>query len=88
MTNSEEVRRGEDARRIIESPIWLEAWETYRTRLLLQIESADSAEQELVMHCKRLLTAARAARAHLEAVLVDGKVAQKQIEERKWQVNR
>ncbi len=79
MNEVEHLRRAEQARQIIESPVWIEAWETYRERTLQLIESADSNETEKVMQAKRLLAAGTAARKHLEALLVEGKMAAAQV---------
>jgi hypothetical protein len=86
MNDLEHKRRGEDAQRIIDSPLWAEAWEAYRTRLLHLMETADSSAQEQLMQAKRLLTAGTAAKAYLERLIVDGKVSAESIrmdEERK-----
>lgn len=74
------MARAARAKQFIESDIWLEAWDTYRDRIIGQIESADSSEADKIMQLKRLWVAANAARAHLEALMVDGKVAAKQME--------
>lgn len=60
--------------------MWVEAWDTYRDRIIGQIEAADSSEVEKIMQLKRLWVAANAAKAHLETLIADGKVASKQIE--------
>ena len=71
---------GQEAERIIGSQIWQDAWSAYRGRILEEIEAAPSNGQETVMHLKRLLAAATAARAHLERIMADGAVAVKMIE--------
>lgn len=86
MNDIEQVRRAEQARQILESPLWAEAWEVYRNRLLDIIERADSAATEQVMQAKRLLTAGAAARGHLTAIIENGKVSAetiKMVDERK-----
>lgn len=75
MNDIERARRAEQARAILESPVFIEAWETYRARCLDLIERADSNSTEQVMQAKRLLAAGAAARAHLAALITDGKIA-------------
>ena len=87
MTDEEALRRARDAQQIIDSPLWIEAWDLYRSRLIQVIESCQSDNVEQVMHAKRMLFAGSAARKHLEAVMADGKLAAKDIElkkERGW----
>lgn len=79
MNDLEHVRRAAAAKAIIESPLWAEAWESYRMRLLEIIEAADSAHPEAVMQAKRLLTAGKSARGYLERLIVDGKVSAETI---------
>lgn len=73
------VTRGRSAEQFLKSPLWAEAWEAYRDKLLGVIESADSADEKLVMHAKRLLTAGIAAKSHLERLVKDGTVAAESI---------
>lgn len=73
------LRKAERARQFLESAEWLEAWEAYRSKLLHIIESCDSTNVEAMQNAKRLLTAGQAARAHLERLMVDGKVAAENI---------
>ncbi len=86
MNDVERLRRAEQARAILESPVFIEAWEIYRARTLMLIENADSNATEAVMQAKRLLAAGTAARKHLEAIIKDASVAAEDIrvdEERK-----
>jgi hypothetical protein len=80
MTNTEKVETGRRAAQIIESDEWRAAWDAYRSHLLTEIERSAANDIESVMHCKRLLTAAVAARLHLERLVSDGAVAIKEIE--------
>ena len=79
MNDQEGLRRADQAKQILDSPLWIEAWGLYRSRLLDIIERADSAATEQVMQAKRLLTAGAAAQAHLTAILNDGKIAAESI---------
>ena len=80
MTKEELVERGRRAMHIIESEEWREAWNAYRETLLREIESCSAKDAESVMHCKRLLSAANAARVQLERMMTDGIVAAKELE--------
>jgi hypothetical protein len=71
---------GHAAEQVLSSEVWREAWDAYRARVLEEIESARSSDVDTVMHLKRLLTAASAARAHLERLMKEGAVAAKAIE--------
>jgi hypothetical protein len=75
-----EREHGQAAEQVLSNPIWQEAWEAYRARILEQIEAAPSNNTDAVMHLKRLLAAASAARAHLERIMKEGAVAAKMIE--------
>ena len=66
---------GEEASRILTSEVWGEAWDAYRINILDAIESAKSNDVDSVMHLKRLLAAASAARGHLERLVKEGAVA-------------
>lgn len=79
MEKEDRLRRAEQARIVLDSAVWKEAWQLYRDRCLAIIESADSSATEVVMHAKRLLVAGQAAKSHLEALLTDGKIAAEQI---------
>ena len=92
MNDREYAQRGREAAQFLANPLWVEAWEAYRTRLLEIIEATDSAQPEAMMQAKRLLTAGKAARAYLERLVIDGKIAAETIKmdevrkaaERKW----
>ena len=74
------MARADRARKFIESDVWIEAWTVYRERIVEMIDAADSSETDKVMQLKRLMSSAKAAKAHLEALMVDGKVAAKHLE--------
>ena len=71
---------GEEAGRILRSPLWAEAWAAYRLRILEEIEAAPSNADDKVMHLKRLLAACTAAKLHLERIMKEGAVAAASIE--------
>ena len=80
MSLYKERERGQAAEQVLASDVWNEAWAAYRARILEEIESARSSDTDTVMHLKRLLAAASAARAHLERLVNEGAVAAKTIE--------
>ena len=75
-----EREQGQAAERILKDAIWVDAWTAYRARILEEIEAAPSNGHEYVMHLKRLLAAASAAKAHLERIMAEGAVAAGTIE--------
>lgn len=75
-----DFERGIRAQKLLESDEWVEAWTAYRVRILEEIEKAPSDAQERVMHLKRLLTAANAAKGHMERLVKEGALAAKEIE--------
>lgn len=85
MNDEEQVRRAERAKRIVDDPLWTEAWAIYRNRLMDVIDKADSANVELVMHAKRLLAASKAAQQHMTTILQDGAISAATIEMQKQQ---
>lgn len=72
--------RGQAAQSILDNPMWIGAWDAYRARILEEIEGAASGNTELVMHLKRLLSTATAAKGHLERIMKEGSFAAKTIE--------
>lgn len=79
MDDEDRIRRADRVRLLLESKEWQEAWAIYRDRLLSMIEGADSDATDQVMQAKRMLVAGHAAKAHLEALMTDGKIAAEQI---------
>ena len=85
MTLDQKVNSGNRAKHILESEEWNTAWSAYRNRILQLIEDADSRDTELVANLKRHLTAAKAAKSHLEQMIGDGRMAVEEIEFQKKQ---
>lgn len=75
LKDREAIARAARAQKFLESDEWQEAWTLYRERALSLIENAKSNDVESIMHAKRLLVAAAAAKTHLEVLMVNGKVA-------------
>jgi len=88
MGDLENTRRAEQARQILDSPLWNEAWESYRARLIEIWEGSKPDEVTLREEAKQLLRVAQAARRHLERIVIDGKVSAESIkieaQRKKW----
>jgi uncharacterized membrane protein (DUF2068 family) len=76
----QDIAKGDRAKQIVESAEWQEAFQAYRDRIMQEVEKAPSNDADTVMHLKRLLSAANAAKAHLEALLANGKIAQANLQ--------
>jgi hypothetical protein len=72
--------RGEKARSIIESALWVECWDLYEQRLMQEFQNCKTDDVSRLQQIKMLHLAGKAAKSHLEAVMVDGKVAEKNLE--------
>ena len=80
MSEDDKVIRGNNAKRILDDPLWAESWQIYIDRLQEIIRRADSHSVEVVMQAKRLMSAADAAKKHMEAIFQDGKMSAATIE--------
>lgn len=87
-SNQDALKRAQHAKDFLASDVWLEAWDAYRSKLLSVIETADSNDVATIQNAKRLMTAGQAAKAHLERLVTDGRVAAESIEfakrEKRW----
>lgn len=84
MDRDDQVKRLHKAQQILADPLWVEAWETYRLRVFAAIENAKTDEGTI--RGKLMLGVANDVRAHLEALINQGKAAVHEIkleEERK-----
>lgn len=79
MNDTEHLRRAEQAKAIIEAPVWIEAWATYDEKLISIIRGSKRGEVEIREQAKALLDAAVAARAHLTDLMQNGKVVAETI---------
>lgn len=80
MNAHDEVRRGEDAARLLASPLLREAWQHYDAVLLGLLADPDSPPEKAA-EVRALLIAARKARGHLERLVTDGKWAAERIKQ-------
>ena len=84
MDKDEPIKRMHRAEAILNDPLWVEAWETYRLRVFAAIENAKTDEGTI--RGKLMLGIANDVRAHFEALINTGKAAAYEIkleEERK-----
>lgn len=74
--------RGQAAEQILKHPLWEEAWGNYRQRLFEELErhagSANQAVKDLLL---ARLSVSVAVRNEIEAILKNGKLAEKIIED-------
>lgn len=78
MNDEKLVLRGNNVNRFLDSEEWKEAFDSYRARLLSEIENTEDVKH--ISHCKALLKAAAEAKRHLERIVNEGKLAASQIE--------
>lgn len=74
------LARGARAKALLEAEEYTEAWDIYRQRIFDAFEAAKSDDVDTIMQLKRLLASATAARAHMQALVIDGQVAGKTLE--------
>jgi hypothetical protein len=78
MTLEEEQRRGHEAKRILDSPLWAEAYESLAKRLNTDMLNGDD---DTTLEAKRRLLALYDVRKQLETVLRTGALAEMQLQE-------
>lgn len=84
MDKDDAIKRGNQARQLLNDPLWIEAWEIYRLKVFAAIENAKTDEGTL--RGKLMLGVANDVRAHFEALINTGKAAAHEVkleEERK-----
>ncbi len=74
MTEHEERIRGADAAHLLANPMYREAWEVPRERIIKKLESSSITDDER-RDLNYLLRAFRIARSYAEQVVVTGKLA-------------
>lgn len=80
MTPDEELRRGEQARQVIENEIYTEAWQSVREGIIGAWESAPIRDKEGQNELKLMLKLLTDVRRNIETVMNTGKMAKIQIE--------
>ena len=81
MSPEERRSRGDEAKRLLESKLWLEAWDSVRAVMLRKLEDLPQEDAQSVMGAKAVLSGMRLARQYMERVVADGVVAVKEIEQ-------
>jgi len=86
MTDDDAVKRQHNAERMLNDPLFVEAWDALRGRLLGIMESAQT--DEATIRAKLALGLLNDLRAHWARVVTDGKIAAESIrleqDRRKW----
>jgi hypothetical protein len=77
MDRDDEVKRAQRAQAILNDPLWIEAWETYRLKVFASIENAKTDEGTL--RGKLMLGVANDVRGHFEGLVRTGKAAAHEI---------
>lgn len=78
MNPHDEVKRSDEAQRLLANPLYKEAWQSYEAVLLELLASANTTAEKAV-EIRGWLIAARKARGHLERIVAEGKLAAEQI---------
>ena len=76
----EEVARGNDARRILEHPLWQEAFDTYEARLLAGWSSSGVHDVDAREKIWLALQTVKIIKHDLESIMTTGKMATLQME--------
>jgi len=82
MTPELEVRRGEDARQLLEHPLLIEAFDTFEVEITEKWRSSPARDEDGRERLWMMLQAARRARAHLESLVDSGKLAKATLAQR------
>ena len=77
----EEVNRGQQAKRVIDDPLWAESWEYLESRLMTEWRVSKPDQQAKREHIYLVLEAGRGARKYIEQVLKTGELAERQLKE-------
>ena len=85
--NEKDVRRGDDAQRVLAEPILQEAFAEIRNRLVSQLESAE-IDQNRRRRINDLLVATAKVKKYLESVVAYGAAAALEIEKQETMLER
>lgn len=77
MNKQQEQQRGTQANRIINDPLYVEAWDSVRNRLLAVMEAAKT--DEATLRAKTMLGLLHDVKGHFERVMANGKIASEEI---------
>ena len=76
-----ERERGEQARQIVEHPLWAEAWAEYEKAVIAKWRNSPEIGTEAREALWLSLRIAEKARRHIESVMVTGRMAAEQLED-------
>lgn len=86
MNDKDAIKRQHNAERLLGDPLFVEAWDALRGRLLTLMETAQS--DEATLKAKLALGLLADLRKHWDRIVTDGKIAAETIkleqEKRKW----
>jgi len=68
------IRRGDEARRIIESPVWLQVWQQMEEAIVSGWKEAPMRDAEGMAELKRMHKTLTSLKANFESALASGKV--------------
>lgn len=74
------LARGDKARAILESELWLDAWKDFEGFIFEQFTKTESRNVELLAHWKRMHVCGLQLRTFFESAIKDGKFAASNIE--------
>ena len=77
---NDEVTRGEQAKLILENPLFKEAWEVVKSRYMNAWENSPIKDFHSRERLFMLVAGLNDIRQHVEEVLITGKMAQKQLD--------
>ena len=80
MTPDQELRRGEQARQVIENEIYAESWQAVRDGIIHAWENAPIRDKEGQNELKLMLKLLTDVRRNIETTMNTGKMAKTQIE--------
>lgn len=80
MTPDEELRRGDQARQVIENEIYAESWQSVRDGIISAWENAPIRDKEGQNELKLMLKLLNDVRANIETTMQTGKMAKIMIE--------
>jgi hypothetical protein len=78
MNAHDEVKRADEAQRLLANPLFREAWASYEA-VLLELLASAATTADKAAEIRGWLIAARKARGHLDRIVSEGKIAAEQI---------
>jgi hypothetical protein len=78
MNAHDEVKRADEAQRLLANPLFREAWASYEA-VLLELLASAATTADKAQEIRGWLIAARKARGHLDRIVSEGKMAAEQI---------